>query len=130
MQMDPGEILRDYMSSKTPVKQIKILAELNCCESQDIVRILREQGAPIPKIYDPKPKREPMAPQEPGTAKKTPTHALTVGVLQQILGHVPGDTPIQVLGNGVANYVTFLERYEAGTGESRYVLELGREERP
>ena len=47
LQMDPGEILRDYNAAAGKDKQISILAELNCCRPLEIALCLREQGAAL-----------------------------------------------------------------------------------
>lgn len=47
LQMDPGEILRDYNAAAGKDKQIQILAELNCCRPLEIALCLREQGAAL-----------------------------------------------------------------------------------
>ena len=59
MNMTPAEIVADYRQSKTPMKQIGILADLNVCTRQEIVDILREAGEELPKNYQKKPKAEP-----------------------------------------------------------------------
>ena len=53
--MTRDEIVRDYRLSKTPMKQIKVLAELNGCSTREIVDVLREAGEEIPKQYQRKP---------------------------------------------------------------------------
>ena len=47
LQMDPGEILRDYNAAAGKDKQIQILAELNTCRPLEIALCLREQGAAL-----------------------------------------------------------------------------------
>jgi len=44
MEMTKGEICREYRTSKNKGKQIKILAQLNCCSVKDIREILIEGG--------------------------------------------------------------------------------------
>ena len=41
MQMSDDEIRTSYRQAKDPVKQIKILAQLNCCSVQDIKEIIK-----------------------------------------------------------------------------------------
>ena len=51
---------------------------------------------------------------------------LTACVLQQLLGQIPGDTPVQILGpSGVATSALFLQRVDAA-GYS-FTLEIQRE---
>ena len=47
LQMDPGEILREYNAAAGKDKQIQILAELNSCRPLEIALCLREQGAAL-----------------------------------------------------------------------------------
>ena len=49
MQMSNGEIVSSYMYAKHRGKQIKILAELNCCSVEHIMKILREEGLDVNK---------------------------------------------------------------------------------
>lgn len=44
MTMTKEEILRDYKTAKDPRAQVKILADLNLCKSEDIITILKEMG--------------------------------------------------------------------------------------
>lgn len=132
LTMDPGEILREYNAAASKDKQVAILAELNSCRPMEIALILREQGADLTatwrarlaahdraegraKIKDPEPVPEP-----------EPPRALTVGVLQELLGSVPGDTPVRILGDaGIATAAVYLIRADAA-GTS-FVLEIQRE---
>lgn len=47
LQMDPGEILREYNAAAGKDKQVQILAELNACRPLEIALCLREQGAAL-----------------------------------------------------------------------------------
>lgn len=49
MQMTEDEIYRDYKSAKDPKNQIKILAQLNCCDPQKIKDIIASKGEPVAK---------------------------------------------------------------------------------
>lgn len=64
MTMTKSEIVRDYNQSKTPLKQIGILADLNQCTKQVIVEILREAGAKLPQQFDHDRRTTKPAPQE------------------------------------------------------------------
>lgn len=44
MQMKPGEIVRNYQEAKNKADQVQILAELNACEKEEIITILKEAG--------------------------------------------------------------------------------------
>ena len=54
MNMTAGEIAAEYRQAKQPLKQIGILADLNCCSKREIVEILRSEGCELPKNYAPK----------------------------------------------------------------------------
>lgn len=48
MQMTESEIVRSYKEAAEPARQIRILAQLNCCSPDDIARIV---GLPeVPKL--------------------------------------------------------------------------------
>lgn len=51
MIMSNADIVREYREAKTPMKQISILADLNCCKRKDIVEILVKEGCEVPKFY-------------------------------------------------------------------------------
>ena len=44
MVMDKGEILRDYKAAADKTAQVKILADLNACSTEEIIDVLVEQG--------------------------------------------------------------------------------------
>lgn len=143
MQMDPGEILRDFNAAENKTKQIQVLADLNVCKPMEIARVLQEQGAELPatwvsrlkrseetaavreELKRRKPRQTPAFQPEPETAE--PAAWITADVLLQLLARVPSDTPVRLLGNGVATSVNFLEHFDARTGESRFVFELAAE---
>lgn len=52
MEMTPEDILKEYNQAKSKVKQIGILADLNNVKKQQIVEVLRNQGADLPYLYD------------------------------------------------------------------------------
>lgn len=51
MIMTNEEICREYRQAKTPLKQIRILADQNGCRRDEIVSILREAGEELPATY-------------------------------------------------------------------------------
>ena len=53
--MTNEEIVRDYRLAKTPLKQIRILADMNQTSKDEIVKILKEAGCKLPKQYEEKP---------------------------------------------------------------------------
>lgn len=131
--MDPGEILREYNAAAKKDPQISILAELNCCKPMEIALCLREQGAEFTATWrarlaahdrkDASAAPEGDAPTVPAPPAPDP---LTAGVLQELLGHIPGDTPVQILGpSGVATSALFLQRVDMQG--SSFTLEIQRE---
>lgn len=69
MEMTKGEITRAYREAHNKSEQIKILAELNCCEKSEIEKILKDAGHEIP-TRGRKPKAK--AQTEPKRAKIKP----------------------------------------------------------
>lgn len=51
MIMTDEEIIREYREAKTPLKQIRILADENQCSRKEIVAILAGAGLEIPAVY-------------------------------------------------------------------------------
>lgn len=57
-KMSAYEICKEYRESKNPTQQLKILAQLNCCDEKDIIKILEDNNEPIRKrTYRPKAKK-------------------------------------------------------------------------
>ena len=150
LQMDPGEILRDYNAAAGKDKQISILAELNCCRPLEIALCLREQGAALTGTWKARLAAHDRAgmrmelPMEDdpaigdtssGASATFPSRGrqddekaiLTAGALQELLAAVPGDTPVQICGHpGQATAALFIMRADSrGTG---FVLRIQREE--
>ena len=139
LQMDPGEILREYNAAAGKDKQIAILAEINDCRPMEIALCLREQGAVLTggwkarlAAHDRKPQKNasstpvPSAELEPSTEGSEKALPLTAGALREMLRSVPEDTPVQILGHaGLATSALFIVRADArGAG---YVLRIQRE---
>lgn len=72
MNMTDFEILRDYNSAKHKNQQIKILADLNGCSSEEIRDLLRSHGVELPKKPGPK-KDAPAAATQAETTEARPT---------------------------------------------------------
>lgn len=51
MIMTDEEICREYRQAKTPLKQIRILADENGCTKREIAEILREAGEELPAQF-------------------------------------------------------------------------------
>lgn len=77
--MTNEEIARDYKASAKPLKQIGILADLNECSKDEIVRILREAGCDLPKQYAPK--KEAHAKRE---KTELPIYKIAIGVIDNL----------------------------------------------
>lgn len=68
LQMDEGEILREYSNAKNKFEQVKILAELNCVSKKEMAGWLKEHGCEVDGRYfaeGKKPKAEEPAPAAP-----------------------------------------------------------------
>ena len=59
--MTDGEIVAEYKQAKSPMKQIAILADLNCCTKKEIVQVLLDAGCSVPGQYLPKAKKDEVA---------------------------------------------------------------------
>lgn len=69
LPMTDGEIITSYRQAASPLKQIRILADLNGCTSGDICIILEEAGLKIPGQFGPKGKKKDPEIQEPAPEK-------------------------------------------------------------
>ena len=63
MNMTENEIVRQYKEGKNQREQIKILADMNLCENEEIEKILMANGCDIPK-NNPKVKRRNVSQKE------------------------------------------------------------------
>lgn len=69
LPMTDGEIITSYRQAASPLKQIRILADLNGCTSGDICTILEEAGLKIPGQFGPRGKKKDPEIQEPAPEK-------------------------------------------------------------
>ncbi len=142
MTMDPGEIAREFRTASNKNKQIFILAQLNSCSPFKIAQILKDQGEELSANWEralagydvaqerldeyrrrhERPPAEAAAPEEP---EPEPPKILTAGVLRRILERVPADTPIRLHNEGTASLANYTESYDAETGRTDRILELG-----
>lgn len=51
MQMDEGEIIREYKQAKNRMKEVGILADLNCVTKKEMAHWLRDHGQEVPKNF-------------------------------------------------------------------------------
>lgn len=65
LQMSADEICRSYREAKEPNRQIQILAQLNCTDTETIIGILKENNEPLKK----RPYRTPEKKNIPDQAK-------------------------------------------------------------
>lgn len=70
MYMTPGEICKEYNQAKFKKEQIAILADQNCCEKEDIMKILLENGIELPAEKQKKPTAKPKDTKAGNTAPK------------------------------------------------------------
>ena len=101
MVMTANEIVRDYRAAKSPMKQIGILADVNCCEKRDIVNILLEMGEKVPGNFLP-------GKREKKTAPAAEAPAETVMRLDR------AQTPVQTLTKQDYSEVVFWLAYGSG----------------
>lgn len=141
LQMDPGEILREYNAAANKDQQITILADLNDCRPMEIALCLREQGAALGGTWrarlsahdrkEAKKKEKPAEPDLPAVSETTERshQPLTAGMLQKLMAAVPEDTPVQIVGHaGLATSAMYLVRADAKGCSC--VLRILREEAP
>ena len=67
MQMDTGEIIRDYENAKNKFAQVKVLAELNCVSNREMAQFLKDNGCKVDGRYFPDhfEKKTELKPEEP-----------------------------------------------------------------
>ena len=53
MQMDTGDIIRDYENAKNKFAQVKVLAELNCVSNREMAQFLKDNGCKVDCRYFP-----------------------------------------------------------------------------
>ena len=51
MQMDEGEIIREYKQARNRMKEVGILADLNCVTKNEMAHWLRDHGQDVPKNF-------------------------------------------------------------------------------
>lgn len=85
--LNEKDICREYRMAKSPCKQVKILAELNCCSKNTILSVLKRNGLYNGKIVE-KPKKQPV-PRRPKTVW---TQEMTDTMLKlRSRGYMPSD---------------------------------------
>ena len=83
MQMDPGEIAREYKRAADQKKQIQILAELNGCSDVEIIKILKDQKVLLPLKGGAKNKKK--VAEKAGSGEET-VHAVTKQITEPEAG--------------------------------------------
>lgn len=71
LQMDEGEVLREYNEAKKKFDQVRILAELNCVSKKEMASWLKDHGCEVDGRYfaeGKKPKAEEPAPAQEAKA--------------------------------------------------------------
>ena len=102
MVMTANEILRDYRAAKSPMKQIGILADVNCCEKRDIVNILLEMGEKVPGNF------------LPGKREKKQTAPAAEAPAETVMRLDRAQTPVQTLTKQDYSEVVFWLAYGSG----------------
>lgn len=102
MVMTANEILRDYRAAKSPMKQIGILADVNCCEKRDIVNILLEMGEKVPGNF------------LPGKREKKKTAPAAEAPAETVMRLDRAQTPVQALTKQDYSEVVFWLAYGSG----------------
>lgn len=102
MVMTANEILRDYRAAKSPMKQIGILADVNCCEKRDIVNILLEIGEKVPRNF------------LPGKREKKQTASAAEAPAETVMRLERAQTPVQALTKQDYSEVVFWLAYGSG----------------
>lgn len=114
MQMTEDEIYRSYKEAKEPQKQIRILAQLNCCDTDKIKEIIASHGEPVPKRkYT---RRQPVKvqpPEKPQAVKKSDLPESVIAALKQ---------KIMFLESDIERYATESENCRARADEIREFL--------
>ena len=85
MEMDNGEIVRNYRAAKNKNEQIKILADLNACSSQEILDILTDAGA-ISGCYRVKSHRYTLTPEQRAEIVRLREEGMTFSAIGEKLG--------------------------------------------
>lgn len=102
MVMTANEILRDYRAAKSPMKQIGILADVNCCEKRDIVNILLEMGEKVPGNF------------LPGKREKKQTAPAAEAPAETVMRLDRAQTPVPALTKQDYSEVVFWLAYGSG----------------
>lgn len=102
MVMTANEILRDYRAAKSPMKQIAILADVNCCEKRDIVNILLEMGEKVPGNF------------LPGKREKKQTAPAAEAPAEAVMRLDRAQTPVPALTKQDYSEVVFWLAYGSG----------------
>lgn len=92
MTMTNAEIVRHYQEAANKTKDIKVLADLNCCTPADIRAVLAQAG--VPGIKAPVRQRLGMAGKPPSPAKeRNPAQDGIYDRIETILDALPPDMP-------------------------------------
>ena len=136
LQMDKGEIVREYRTASDKRAQLGILADLNACSKAEIAEILIAAGEKVDGrwYYIPKNAKnqwktaEEIAAEEPAPEAASPL-CITAGKLIELLGTMPPELPVMV-GKQPLVAVFYWQVYSAGSGfsESVELMPAGKEE--
>lgn len=117
MIMTNDEIVMEYKQAKAPLKQIGILADQNLCTREEIIEILREAGADLPKIYQKKSEPRAETPEAPVLLQPAPKRysiedikALALDVIGELVEAEASD----YFSEQVRGIFTFIKHIEGG----------------
>lgn len=75
LQMDEGEVLREYNEAKKKFDQVRILAELNCVSKKEMATWLKEHGCEVDGRYFREPPQHKPKAEEPAPAQEAKADA-------------------------------------------------------
>lgn len=92
-KMTDFEICESYRNAKKPGEQIKILADLNCCSTEDIFEILNRNNEPLRKrVYNRKTEpKKPAGKTKKAVPKKTVTKIKADGYEIEVKNTLPDE---------------------------------------
>lgn len=89
LQMTEHEIVQSYMLAKKRGEQIMILADLNCCQKEDIIEVLKKNGVEVNnRVFNGGNLKHPKKDVVTTQPKKEETKSHTITVVEHATGKV------------------------------------------